>query len=450
MSQSLTEDEWNDITEEMYEWMYDCIQHYLIEYANSDFREEIFEQCKTYFTTIGNTQEWYQDEDEYLIDEMMNVIYCTITEDILCLPRRQRFYPTSTPIDTEYIRETLEKVNTYPVQIQRSPEWYDIRKKCFSASNLWKLFGSSSQYNSLIYEKCKPMDPRMDRFGGGMSQGPSNMNNPLNWGIKYEPLSVMIYEHKNHTTVNTNYGCIPHQTLPIGASPDGIVNDSNSSKYGRMLEIKNIYNREITGIPSEEYWIQMQIQMETTKLPYCDFLETRFKEYESKDAFLNDDMPEHEYKGIILYFIPLDHSVHKNMVSKFVYMPLHIKDYDSWIESQMVVMEDTHILYETIYWYMDEYSCVLVERNQVWFQSTIAKIQEAWNIVEKEKVEGYEHRAPQRRPLKLEESMVSQRDLQNVSKQNDTLSHDVKHIKVIPNAVCLIKLDEDGNVVTAK
>jgi hypothetical protein len=45
-----------------------------------------------------------------------------------------------------------------------------------------------------------------------------------------------------------------------------------------MLEIKNISNRIIDGIPKEEYWVQMQIQMETCDLDECDFVETRFKE----------------------------------------------------------------------------------------------------------------------------------------------------------------------------
>ena len=45
-----------------------------------------------------------------------------------------------------------------------------------------------------------------------------------------------------------------------------------------MLEIKNIVNREINGIPKKEYWIQMQLQMEVCDLGECDFLETRFKE----------------------------------------------------------------------------------------------------------------------------------------------------------------------------
>ena len=52
-----------------------------------------------------------------------------------------------------------------------------------------------------------------------------------------------------------------------------------------MVEIKNIVNREITGRPKEEYWIQTQIQMEVCDLDECDFVETRFKEYDSKEDY---------------------------------------------------------------------------------------------------------------------------------------------------------------------
>ena len=50
-----------------------------------------------------------------------------------------------------------------------------------------------------------------------------------------------------------------------------------------MLEIKNIVNREITGIPKNEYWIQTQIQMETCDLSFCDFVETRIKEFSNEE-----------------------------------------------------------------------------------------------------------------------------------------------------------------------
>ena len=62
--------------------------------------------------------------------------------------------------------------------------------------------------------------------------------------------------------------------------------DNKNDRYGRMLEIKNIVNRDITGIPKKAYWVQMQLQMEVCDLEECDFLETRFKEYDNEQAFL--------------------------------------------------------------------------------------------------------------------------------------------------------------------
>jgi hypothetical protein len=70
-----------------------------------------------------------------------------------------------------------------------------------------------------------------------------------------------------------------------------------------MLEVKNIVNRDINGIPKEDYWIQMQLQLECCNLEYCDFVETRFKEYEDEENFYKEDIENsYEYKGIILTF----------------------------------------------------------------------------------------------------------------------------------------------------
>jgi hypothetical protein len=84
----------------------------------------------------------------------------------------------------------------------------------------------------------------------------------------------------------------------IAASPDGINVDSNNERYGRMVEIKNIYNREIDGIPTDNYWIQMQFQMEVCDLDECDFFETRMKEY-SEEEFYADTTSK--YKGVVQF-----------------------------------------------------------------------------------------------------------------------------------------------------
>ena len=83
----------------------------------------------------------------------------------------------------------------------------------------------------------------------------------------------------------------------------------NFIHYNLIFQEEYIYivNRKITGIPKEEYWIQMQLQMETCNLNECDFLETRFCEYESKEEFEKDGTfttsLDGKPKGIIMYYI---------------------------------------------------------------------------------------------------------------------------------------------------
>ena len=50
------------------------------------------------------------------------------------------------------INMKLEYLKSIPQPQQKSLEWYDFRYNLISASNLWKIFGTESQRNSLIYE----------------------------------------------------------------------------------------------------------------------------------------------------------------------------------------------------------------------------------------------------------------------------------------------------------
>ena len=228
-----------------------------------------------------------------------------------------------------------------------------------------------------------------------------NTNSPLHWGQKYEKLSVMIYEAKNNTTVG-EFGCIKHPKYNfLGASPDGINIDISSPLYGRMLEIKNIVNREITGIPIEEYWIQTQLQMHVCDCDECDFLETCFKEYDDEAAFLYDSASDIDtefhltsaktLKGVIAYFM-------KDGKPLYEYAPLYLTriEYDKWCEE--IIDKNAGITWlKNIYWYLQRYSCVLIRKNNIWFEHAIPKIENVWNIILKERENGYEHRAPKKR-----------------------------------------------------
>jgi hypothetical protein len=424
----LTDDEYDDIYEEMTEIVYETIEEKMLYYFKYNFKDEIVQECTDYFVKQGIEQEWCDEDDTVYIETIIHKILDNFLYYVMEIPHRELKYPLETPlsIHKELIQTQLSKINAYPIQKQRSVEWYEIRSKLFSASNIWKLLNTESQYNSLLYEKCKSFDTQKYESYSNIS----NYNTSLNWGVKYEPVTMMVYEHMFQTFVSTNYGCIPHERYPIGASPDGIVNDIQSEKYGRMVEVKNIFNRDITGIPSNEYWIQVQIQLETTGLQYCDFVETRFKEFPDYDAFQASDV---SYKGVILYFIPVISSFDAPVIdNKFIYMPLNIvktEEIETWKQTQ-ISLHNTYALSETIYWYLDEISCVLIERNPVWFKQFIPIITTAWQTVEKEKVDGFEHRCPQKRK----------------PKQDD--NPDNKDIKLVGNSICLIKLDEFGNVMS--
>ena len=309
----------------------------------------------------------------------------------MCIIPRRSFVHSFRPLSEYKIRKLDQQITilrNIPQPQQRTEEWYNSRHSMITASSAWKVFGTQSSVNQLIYEKCKPY----------VSYATSNINteSPLHWGQKYEPVSVSVYELLYDTKVE-DFGCIRDNKYPfLGASPDGINVDKTSLLFGRMLEIKNIVNREINGIPKKEYWIQMQLQMSVCKLNECDFLETKFFEYDSYNDFIEDSSDNKLYsknglrKGVFICFNEHD-------LPKYVYPPLNLSydELDEWIN--LAITESPLGWIRTIYWRLDILSCVLVCRNRQWFDVAIPKIQETWNIIEQERLYGYEHRAPNKK-----------------------------------------------------
>jgi putative phage-type endonuclease len=278
--------------------------------------------------------------------------------------------------------EKINIIENKPQPDQRTPAWYEFRHNLITASSAWKAFKSQSTINQLVVEKCKPLD--LTKYDG------VNTSTPMHHGNKYEDVSIMFYEALYKTKVK-DYGCIQHDKHTfLGASPDGINVDPSSDRYGRMVEIKNPTTREITGIPKEDYWIQMQLQMETCDLNECDFLETSFKEYEDEESFMNDGSfiynENNELKGVIAYFM-------KNGKPLYEYMPLYITEdeHNIWFNATMEKHKELTWV-KNIYWRLHQYSCVLVLRNKSWFQSAVYEIEAVWKIIENEKHTGYDHR----------------------------------------------------------
>jgi putative phage-type endonuclease len=424
------EDEPNIFTEEHAVELVETAFHLMEEYMSENptaitqpnFHDILLEEVKEMFYVQMEDHildnDYIEDDMNDLLEDAFNIYITTFHPERSIEYTQNEDEDANSEIDEEeiyIIQNKIQSLREIPQPVQRTPEWYKFRWNLITASNAWKAFETQSTINQLIYEKCQPLK-NFDAVDNDEEENKIvNVNTTLHWGQKYEPLSVMLYEHIYNSKVE-DFGCIQHPVYKfIGASPDGIVVESNSGRYGRMLEIKNIVNREINGIPKKEYWIQMQLQMEVCDLDECDFLETKFVEYPDYNSYKNDSLKSNiegkefnsytttadgSYKGIIIYFHTDRGTPH------YEYMPLNIwkpDDVSLWEENTLNKYESEPYKYtfiKFIYWKLEKISCVLVLRNREWFKNNVNQLEKVWGIIEQERISGYEHRAPVKRVKK--------------------------------------------------
>ena len=398
-----SEEEETDIVESCVQLMYDYIEENPTAISEPEFHNTMIENIKeVMFMNYDNffqTNSDMEDEMDDLIDIASDIFYTHF------IPKRSysdTFEKKHSIQETERIKRRLLELAEFPQASQRTKEWYETRHRLITASNAYKAFENDSTRNQLICEKCQPLKYDEMEEPGNAKFELVNTDTPMHHGQKYEPVSAEYYEHIFKTKVS-EYGCIQHEIYKfLGASPDGIVSDPKMPRFGRMIEIKNIVNRDIDGIPKKEYWIQMQLQMETCDLNECDFLETRFIEYGAYTDFIKDGSflksAKDEYKGVIMYFSTPEGK------PNYVYKPL-LMDFEEfenvWEKAQIEKYESLGMTWiKNIYWRLAEVSCVLVLRNRKWFQDNIGQLEEVWNIILKERKTGCEHRAPNKRAKK--------------------------------------------------
>jgi hypothetical protein len=410
----MDEYEYLDFEETIYELLYDINP---LLFSDPDAHDIIIDDLWDLFYSewldAGLLDREDEEEEDFIYDAIAEITDAFFQ---LYSPPRSSLntYVTTPPTNIE---SKLEQLKNAPQPTQKTIEWHLYRHDLMTASNIWKAFSTESQRNSLIYEKCKPFNPDVNRNNW-------HATGSLQWGVLYEPVSIQLYETIYKTKVG-DFGCLPHPKHKcIGASPDGINICPTSERYGRMLEVKNIVNREITGIPKEEYWVQMQVQMETCDLDDCDFLETRFKEYATEGEFKADTT--REWKGIILCFIQ------RNVLNSkptYRYSPLgRPYDVDAWV-SETKKSEDL-ILFTTTHWYLDQLSCVYVQRNRAWFRTALPIILDTWTTIERERETGYEHRAATKR--NTTDIFISTGGVDE--------THTIHNMKM-PQSICLVKLE---------
>ena len=145
---------------------------------------------------------------------------------------------------------------------QRSPEWFEQRQTCITASEAGTALGVNKYESRKSYILTKSGIKPARSFGNKYTQhGVDNEDMVREWYEKE-------YNQKVHET-----GMVPHPTLSfIGASPDGVC------ESGRLLEIKcpsgaKRIREEVGKMIPLAYLTQMQMQMECCDLDECDFVE---------------------------------------------------------------------------------------------------------------------------------------------------------------------------------
>ena len=284
------------------------------------------------------------------------------------------------------INQLVINISKLKQPVQRSQEWYDARYNKITASEIASVIGtdtsniSESELKKIYkkpafknsYELLKTKVLKNDVFKG---------NKYTDWGILFEPIATLIYEHRNNTHI-IEFGLIEHPTLEIiAASPDGITQHDAT-----MIEIKAPYSRKLSGTVPLNYWIQMQLQMETCNLEKCDFVEIKTELY-SYDEFINDTnnnnddlllTKENLEKGLIIkcvndekidYYYP-EHDIFRSL-SKSI----------TWSENRLNYYKTFYSNVEVIYWKLNMYSCITVNRDKNWFNNSYYRFEEFWNKV---------------------------------------------------------------------
>ena len=259
-------------------------------------------------------------------------------------------------------------VSVQPQHEQKTCEWYEYRRKVLTASSLSSVFGSRGKRRALLKEKCLP------------AQFKVLTSSACSHGVRYEAVVQKIYEKMTSTKIS-EYGCIRHKYIEhIGASPDGIVTEAADERMlGRMLEIKVLYSRALLGLPKYGYWVQVQTQLETCDLEYCDFFECVITRYE-KDVFFSELVTgRHVYYGVLLEALDV-------YGKKSTYNSEHGQsavELELWYEelTDKLLAEEQDIT--TInFWVLTKYSMMTIQRNRKWFDSVRSQIADFWGEIE--------------------------------------------------------------------
>ena len=250
--------------------------------------------------------------------------------------------------------EILNKLKEQPLIKQRTEEWFKLRENRLTASDLYDAVHYPS---TLIKKKLKNISFNSYAIPA------------LRWGCMFESIACDIYAFNNLTKVN-EFGLLINDNIKdFGASPDGITDE------GIMIEIKCPYSRDIKDkIIPDKYYYQMQGQMAVCELDVCDYIECKFKTFESEEEYINEVKDIDNYKhGIIIDY--------RNGIYK--YSTFNNSYNDNIIEINELNINNDNI----IYWMLEIINIQRVKfDDKLWNGKIKGKIEEYTKLYQKEKL----------------------------------------------------------------
>ena len=291
---------------------------------------------------------------EYISTFDHDIYDTVIIESLLEFHKRRLEQSEDIVTNNEWMEEIFKRGSVE----QRTEDWYKQTQNVLTASEFNQILKPGRTRGRIVLSKVNPVIKPEQR------PVPSEMMTPFDWGIRFEPVVKQIYEYNYKSNVKEIGRLIHPIDKRIGASPDGIVIDG--PKKGRLIEIKCPITRQLkTSIP-DEYYIQMQLQMEVTGSDICDYVECRFRSLGSRGSQDGDTI----LKGTMW-------RISKGMNhEKYIYGMI-----GSTAEDEPILEEDENIL-EVIPWELIEMNEIEVKRDREWWKSVQPAINEFWKDVE--------------------------------------------------------------------
>jgi len=239
-------------------------------------------------------------------------------------------------------------IETYGKGEQRTAEWFATRSNRITASECTKAFSTAT-----FLQKKELIESKLISKPQGNSQPYACI-----WGTHFEPIAKQLYQEEKGISVIQDLACVIHQDYEfLGASPDGLILDGEMRGY--LLELKCPISRsfeEGSAIPNE-YYHQMQMQMECTKLNKCVYLETKFK-HVSYSEWKDSD----KKKGC-----------YAERPGEIVYCSENVEEWTSKLEDRLS--------WTVRYWILEKTRSCIIEKDPDWITDHILEFQQTWNEV---------------------------------------------------------------------